>query len=95
MEKKRGEAVVPWVNVESLSAFSYEQRHAACRGVLWGGLRLGGNSFFFLYFYSSHPIHHIYLPLFFSPFYSCTAWPANKEVPNKNITLTFGSNLRK
>ena len=33
-ESKQGETVVSWVNVESLGAFAYEQRHAACRGVL-------------------------------------------------------------
>ena len=57
---------------------------------------LGGNSFFLFFSFISHPIYHIYLPLFFSlPSIVVQHRPANKKLPNKNIMLAFGSNLRK
>ena len=63
LDKKQGEAVVSWVNVESLGPFAYEQRHAACRDVLWGCLGLGGNNYL-LSLSFAHPISYIYSPSF-------------------------------
>ena len=82
-----------WVNVKRLGAFVYEQRHAACRGVLWGSLILGSNSFLLLYFIFSSHLSNSYALIFFPSFVVVHHRPANKKVPNKNIVLTVGSNL--
>ena len=71
---KQGDAVVSWLYVGSLGAFAYEERHAACRGLLWGKLRLGGNGFFLLFvlFFSSH-LSYVFALIFHSPCYNRTA----------------------
>ena len=58
-----------WVNVKRLGAFAYEQRYAACRGVLWGSLMLGSNSFLLLLYiiFSSH-LSNLYALTLFSSF---------------------------